>query len=57
MPVGASRGSQNGQYAYIPTPIDATNFDLAALGWETEGFLSSLNTHFMDGFREADLFC
>lgn len=57
MPIGASRGSQNGQYPYVPAPIDAVNLDLTALGWETEGFLSSLNAHFMDGFQEADLFC
>ncbi|KAL2280224.1 hypothetical protein FJTKL_12684 [Diaporthe vaccinii] len=57
MPLGAPRGSQNGQYPYVPVPIDAVNLDLTALGWETEGFLSSLNAGFMEGFQDADLFC
>ncbi|KAK7727235.1 hypothetical protein SLS63_007286 [Diaporthe eres] len=57
MPLGAPRGSQNGQYPYVPVPIDAVNLDLTALGWETEEFLSSLNAGFMEGFQDADLFC
>lgn len=57
MPLGAPRGSQNGQYPYVPVPIDAVNLDLTALGWETEEFLSSLNAGFMEGFQDSDLFC
>ncbi|KUI64273.1 hypothetical protein VM1G_11070 [Cytospora mali] len=45
-------------YPYVPIPIDASHFDLGALGWDTEGFLSSLNNAgFVDGFQESDLFC
>lgn len=57
MPLGTPRGGQNGQYPYVPVPIDAVNLDLTALGWETESFLSSLNAGFMEGFQDADLFC
>lgn len=57
MPVAAHRGNQNGQYSYVPVPIDSVNLELTALGWETESFLSSLNAGFMEGFQEADLFC
>lgn len=57
MPLGTPRGGQNGQYPYVPVPIDAMNLDLTALGWESESFLSSLNAGFMEGFQDADLFC
>lgn len=57
MPVAAPRSNQNGQYSYVPVPIDSVNLELTALGWETESFLSSLNAGFMEGFQEADLFC
>ncbi|KAK2596585.1 hypothetical protein N8I77_013466 [Diaporthe amygdali] len=57
MPLGAPQGNQNGQYPFVPTPLDAINTDLTALGWETESFLSSLNAGFMEGFQDSDLFC
>lgn len=57
LPVTAHRGNHNGQYSYVPVPIDSVNLELTALGWETESFLSSLNAGFMEGFQEADLFC
>lgn len=57
MPVAAPQGNRNGQYSYVPVPIDSVNLELTALGWETESFLSSLNAGFMEGFQEADLFC
>ncbi|KAL1866842.1 hypothetical protein Daus18300_006545 [Diaporthe australafricana] len=58
MPLGNPRGNnQNGQYPYVPVPLDTTNIDLAALGWETEGYLSSLNADLMEVFQESDLFC
>jgi hypothetical protein len=58
-PLGAPRDG-HGQYPQVPLPIDAANVDFAALGWETENFLSSLNTNFagfMEGFQDSDLFC
>lgn len=33
------------------------NIDLSALGWETEGYLSSLNADLMELFQDSDLFC
>lgn len=45
-------------YPYVPIPIDASHFDLGAMGWDTDGLLSSLNNAgFVDGFQESDLFC
>lgn len=55
--MGAPGASQNGQYPNVPLPIDAANIDFAALGWETESFLSSLNAGFMEGYQDSDLFC
>lgn len=57
MPLATPQGNQNGQYPFVPTPLDAVNIDLTALGWETESFLSSLNAGFMEGFQDSDLFC
>ncbi|KUI61337.1 hypothetical protein VP1G_08490 [Cytospora mali] len=58
-PTSTPRTVPNGvPYPYVPIPIDASHFDLGALGWDTEGFLSSLNNAgFVDGFQESDLFC
>lgn len=56
-PMGAPGATQNGQYPNLPLPIDAANVDFAALGWETESFLASLNTGFMEGYQDSDLFC
>ena len=58
-PGGTPRTTSNGMsYPYVPIPIDASQFDLSALGWDTEGFLSSLSSaNFADGFQDSDLFC
>lgn len=58
-PAETPRTVPNGvSYPYVPIPIDASHFDLGAMGWDTDGLLSSLsNTGFVDGFQESDLFC
>lgn len=58
-PAETPRTAPNGiSYPYVPIPIDTSHFDLGAMGWDTEGLLSSLNNAgFVDGFQESDLFC
>lgn len=46
-----------GTHSYAPVPIDASHFDLGALGWDNDGFLSSLGSGAADGFQDTDLFC
>lgn len=46
-----------GSHSYAPIPIDASHFDLGALGWDNESFFTSLRGNMTDGFQEADLFC
>lgn len=59
--IAAARDGQNGEYAQAPLAMEAANIDFAALGWETESFLSSLNTGFAGfmegGYQDSDLFC
>lgn len=58
-PSETPRTAPNGiSYPYVPIPIDTSHFDLGAMGWDTDGLLSSLNNAgFVDGFQESDLFC
>lgn len=58
-PTSTPRPTSNGMsYPYVPIPIDASHFDLGAMGWDTEGVLSTIsNAGFVDGFQESDLFC
>lgn len=44
-------------HSYAPIPIDVSHFDLGALGWDNDGFLSTLGHSLADGFQDADLFC
>lgn len=44
-------------HSYAPIPIDVSHFDLGALGWDNDGFLSTLGNSLADGFQETDLFC
>lgn len=44
-------------HSYAPIPIDVSHFDLGALGWDNDGFLSTLGSSLADGFQETDLFC
>lgn len=44
-------------HSYAPIPIDVSHFDLGALGWDNDGFLSTLGNSLADGFQDTDLFC
>lgn len=56
-PRAAATGHYGGSHSYAPIPIDASHFDLGALGWDNDGFFASLRGNMNDGFQETDLFC